>query len=308
MSQPVVTPWQNHHAPFDGSRGSAFNCARRSGVIRPDGQHDSAVYFSMWSILNGTVFNVVAVAVGSSVGLLLSGKLPDRYQRIVLNALGLVTVTLGIDAAVNVLNATVERYQPAGPAGMTYGATLAMVTVGSLLIGSLIGTRLRLQDRVEGLGEAIHRRFGSGDAGKFSEGFLTASVIFCVGPLTLLGCFENGVEGNPHLLMIKSLLDAFCSMALAASLGWGVMFSVFTVLGFQGCLSVAAYFFASEVPDLSRQLMNVVGGVILLATALTLLDLKRIPVADMLPGLFLPPLVVWCVELRWPGVLITVGG
>lgn len=262
----------------------------------------------MWTILNGTLFNVVTVAVGSSVGLLLSGRLPERYQRIILDALGLVTVTLGIDAGVNIMNATVAQYLPPGEAGKTYGATLAMVTVGSLLVGCIIGTKLRLQQRIEGLGHSIHRRVGAGHAGTFAEGFLTASVIFCVGPLTLLGCFENGVNGNPSLLMIKSFLDAFCSMALAASLGLGVAFSVLTVLLFQGTLAVLAHFFASAIPQLSQQLMNVVGGILLLATACTLLEIKKIPVADMLPALFLPPLVVWIVESLSPGTLIPVAG
>ncbi len=258
----------------------------------------------MWAILNGTVFNVATVATGSTLGLALSGKLPERYQRIVLDALGLVTITLGIDAGVLVLRDTVAMYTPQGPAGKTYGATLAMVTVGSLIVGCLIGTWLRLQARIENLGGFIHGRFGRGDAGRFAEGFLTASVIFCVGPLTLLGCFENGANGDPSLLMIKSLLDLFCSIALAASLGLGVCFSVVTVLVFQGALSVGAYFFASSIPHLSQQLMNVVGGIILLATALLLLEIKKIPVADMLPALFLPPLVVWIVEFGWPGLLI----
>lgn len=258
----------------------------------------------MWFILNGTIFNAVTVTVGSVVGLLLSGRLPDRYQRIVLNALGLVTFTLGIDAAVNVMSATVTAYRPEGPRGNTYGATLAMITIGSLLVGCLIGTFLRLHERVEGLGKAIHHRVGAGEADTFAEGFLTASIIFCVGPLTLLGCFKNGAEGDPSLLMIKSLLDAFCSMALAAGLGVGVLFSVVTVVVFQGSLSILAHFFATAIPDLSLQLMNVVGGVVMLATAVVLLDIKKIPVADMLPGIFLPPLVVWFVESGWPGTLI----
>jgi uncharacterized protein len=259
----------------------------------------------MWAILNGTIFNVITVAVGSTLGLLLSGRLPDRYQRIVLNTLGLVTITIGVDAAVNGLNTTIATYRPPGDAGKTYGATLAMVMVGSLLIGSIAGTALNLQKRIESLGGRIHAQFSQGDAGRFAEGFLTASVIFCVGPLTLLGCFENGVNQDPSLLMIKSLLDAFCSLALAAGLGLGVAFSVLTVLFFQGSLSVLAYHFASAIPDLSQQMMNVVGGVLLLATALSLLEIKKIPVANMLPALFLPPAIIWFTEIIAPGFLIT---
>lgn len=261
----------------------------------------------LWTALSGTIFNVITVAVGSTVGLVLSGRLPERYQRIVLDGLGLVTVTLGIDAGVLIMDKLIGQYRPAGDAGMTYGAKLAMITVGSLLVGSLIGSALRLHDRVERLGATIHSRFGSGDAGKFAEGFLTASVIFCVGPLTMLGCLENGLKGNPQLLMIKSLLDAFCSLALAAGLGVGVMFSIVTIIVFQGAMSIGAYYIAGDLPHLSQQLMNVVGGYLLLATALGLLNIKRIPVADMLPGIFIPPFVVWIVERLSPGSLITIG-
>ncbi len=260
----------------------------------------------LWTALSGTIFNVITVAVGSVLGLLLSGRLPERYQRIVLQGLGLVTITLGIDAAVLIMSSTITKYRPEGHAGGTYGAKIAMITVGSLLVGSLIGTALRLQDRVEALGRSIHKRFGSGDAGKFAEGFLTASVIFCVGPLTLLGCIDNGLNGNPHLLMIKSLLDAFCSLALAASLGIGVLFSIVTLIVFQGSLSIAAYYMAGGLPDLSQNLMNVVGGYVLLAVALGLLEIKRIAVADMLPGIFIPPIVVWLIERSYPESLITI--
>ncbi len=258
----------------------------------------------MWSILNGTIVNVMTVAVGSLVGLSVASKLPERYQRILLDALGLITITLGVDAAVLGFAETVETFRPVGDAGKTYGATVAMVMIGSLLIGSILGTALRLHERVEGLGAWIHARFSGQDAKSFAEGFLTASVIFCVGPLTLLGCLENGADGNPSLLWIKSLLDAFCSLALASSLGWGVFASIVTVLFFQGGLSILAYWVAEPLDDLSLGLMSVVGGVVLLATALMILDIKKIRVANMLPGIFLPPLVVWVVELIQPGLLL----
>ena len=111
------------------------------GCERTDG------WSTMWSVLNGTIFNAITVGVGSGVGLLVSGRLAQRYQRIVLDVLGLVTITLGVDAAVNVMNETVARYQPTGDAGRTYGATLAMVAVGSLLVGCLVGSWLRLHER-----------------------------------------------------------------------------------------------------------------------------------------------------------------
>ncbi len=258
----------------------------------------------VWSILNGTIVNAGTVIVGSLIGVAAGAKLPERYRSIVLSALGLVTITLGIDAGVLEFSKTVTRFRPAGPAGDTYGATLAMVMIGSLLVGALIGTALRLHERIESLGKAIHQRFFVGDGQAFGQGFLSASVIFCVGPLTLLGCLQNGAHGNPSYLYIKAMLDGFCSVALAASLGWGVLASVLTVLVLQGSLSLIAYWCAAPLDELSLALMTVVGGVVLLATALMILDIKRIPVADLCPGIFLPPIVVWLVEWVQPGMLL----
>ncbi|MEK6643977.1 MAG: DUF554 domain-containing protein [Planctomycetota bacterium] len=258
----------------------------------------------MWSILNGTLVNTATVALGSSIGLAASTRIPERYQRIILDALGLFTILLGLDASIGAMGKIVACYGAGIP---TYGARVGMVAIGSLIVGAIIGTALRLHERLEGLGGVIHARFGGHrQGGRFAEGFLTASVIFCVGPLTLLGCLNNGTQGDPSLLYIKSFLDGFCSMALAASMGLGVLFSVLTVLLFQGGLALVAHYGASGLPELSIQLMNVVGGVILIATSLLLLEIKKIPAANLLPGVFLPPLVVMIVEAVSKGMLITV--
>lgn len=271
----------------------------------------------LWEATNGTIVNAVTVAVGSGIGLAFSSRIPERYQRIILDCLGLVTITLGVDAAVVGMGQLVSRYGVGVP---TYGARLGMVMVGSLIVGSILGTALRLQERIEGLGRApapaeepLVNRAAEGaaaaegsaaGAARFAEGFLSASVIFCVGPLTLLGCLANGSQGNPSLLYIKAFLDGFCSMALAASLGAGVAASVVTVLVFQGGLSLLARATAGGLNELSMQMMNVTGGVLLLATALMLLEIKRIPVANMLPAIFLPPMVIAMVEKFGPGLLV----
>lgn len=259
----------------------------------------------MWNILNGTIINALAVAGGCCVGGLAGHRLPERLQRIILNVLGLITITLGVDAGVIGMDKMVKCYQPAGEAGKTYAAMLGLVMVASLIIGSIAGTLMRWHEGIERLGEIIHEHFSTGDAKTFAEGFLTASVIFCVGPLTMLGCLKNGAEADPSYLYIKSLLDGFCSIALTASLGVGVAFSIVTVLLFQGGLAIAAYYFADMIPQLSVDMMNVVGGVLLLATALMILDIKRIPVANMLPALFVVPILIWLVEQFQPGLLLT---
>lgn len=258
----------------------------------------------MWSVVGGTIVNVIAVAGGSIAGLSFAAKLPSRYRDIVLNVLGMITLTLGVDAAVLRFADTARRFGTLVHAEQTYGARLAMVMIASLLIGAILGTFLRLQDRIEGLGAWLHRRFSAGDGQGFAQAFLTASVIFCVGPMTLLGCLQNGARGDPGLLYIKSLLDGFCAIALSSSLGWGVAASILTVAGFQGGLSVLAYWVAQPLDELSIALMTIVGGVALLATGFLLLDIKRMPVANLLPAVFLPPLFVWLVERVSPGLLL----
>ncbi|MHC4610881.1 MAG: DUF554 domain-containing protein, partial [Planctomycetota bacterium] len=243
--------------------------------------------------------------VGCSIGLSVGAKLPERYRRIVLDGLGLITIILGIDASVVILNRMVGKFGPLVEASQTFGARLGMVTIASLLVGAVIGTALRLHERLEALGGVIHQRFGgAGDSGRFAEGFLSASVIFCVGPLTLLGCLNNGTRADPSLLYIKSVLDGFCSMALAASLGVGVAASILTILVFQGGLTLGFHYWAGGMPELCREMMNVVGGVVLIATALMILEIKKIPVANMLPGIFLPPLVIHLVESLQPGLFL----
>ncbi|MBU0718292.1 MAG: DUF554 domain-containing protein [Planctomycetes bacterium] len=258
----------------------------------------------MWHVLNGTVINVATVVVGSVIGLSVSAKLPERYRLIVLNSLGLITIMLGVDAAVLRLDDIVKQFAPLVGTGRTYGARVAMVMIGALLLGAIAGTALRLHERIEALGGWIHGRFSGQDGRMFAEGFLTASVIFCVGPLTLVGCLQNGAHGDPSFLYIKALLDGFCSIALASTFGWGVFASVLTVGIFQGGLALLAFAIAKPLDELSIALMTTVGGVVLLATGLMILEIKRLPVADLLPGIFLPPLIVWLVEWISPGVLL----
>jgi uncharacterized membrane protein YqgA involved in biofilm formation len=259
-------------------------------------------------MLNGTIVNAGTVVVGCTLGLAVGDKLPERYRRIVLQGLGLITITLGIDASVIVLGRVVGQFGPTVDASQTFGARLGMVTIGSLLVGNLLGTALKLHERVEALGQAMHRRIGGrGESARFAQGFLVSSVIFCVGPLTLLGCLNNGTRGDPSLLYVKAALDGFCSLALAASLGAGVAGSILTILVFQGGLTLAFAYFAGGLPEVSREMMNVVGGIVLLANALLLLEIKRMPVANMLPGIFLPPLAIYLSEALRPGLFLPAG-
>lgn len=270
----------------------------------------------MWSVFSGTIVNAITVAGGSLLGLTFAKSLPERYRTIVLQCLGLMTITLAIDAGVLGFSATVTKYRTGVLHPETYGARLGMIVISCLLVGAIIGTALRLHERIEGAGAWIHRRVSGGEGGRFAEAFLTASVIFCVGPLTLMGCLENGARGNPSYLYIKSVLDGFCSLALASSLGAGVLMSVLTIIVFQGGLSAIAYYTLSTsssasvvqaLHPLSVELMSAVGGIILLATAFLILDLKKIAVANMLPGIFLPPVAVSVFQYVKPGWLLPLG-
>lgn len=257
----------------------------------------------MWSILNGTIVNSLTVLVGSAVGLTVGHRIHEKYHQAILMCLGLVTLGLGMDAAVLDFGRVAAKYQV--PGVEAYGARLALVVVGSLVVGGLIGTLIGVQRGIEGLGDRLKRRFGTDGDHRFTEGFLTASVIFCVGPLTLLGCLQNGgPERDPSLLYIKSLLDGFCSMALASTLGLGVAFSVLFVFGFQGGLALLSYAFIGGEETLGIALMSSVGGYLLLATGLMLLKIKEMPVANLLPGILLPPAIVAVVELIRPGLLV----
>lgn len=257
----------------------------------------------VWSIFNGTIVNALSVIVGSSTGLLVGHKIAERYQKVILQSLGLVTLWLGFDAAINEF-----RHAVPGPAA-TYGPRLGLLLVASVVIGALLGTGLRLQDRIEQLGQWIHRHFAAKSKHSVAEGFLSASVIFCIGPLTLLGCFENGTPPHdPSYLYIKSLLDGFCSIALAASLGLGVLFSVLTVLGFQGLLATLAYLASGLLADdVSLGLAKAVGGLLLIGNGLLLLEIKRLPIADFLPAIFVAPVLVAIARAVSPAWLGTPG-
>ena len=247
--------------------------------------------------ISGTLLNVAAVILGALLGLLVGNRLPVRFQSIVIGGLGLATLIVGIQSAIN-------------------GNPLIMI--GSVLIGGLIGETLRIHDGLEALGAYLQRRFGgapdpASDEGEpdtkprkgsstVSEAFVTSSLIFCVGPLTILGSIQNGIGGDIEFLAIKSLLDGFAAFAFAAALGWGVLLAAGTVLIYQSIISLIAYFAASGIPSRDNAYiveMTAVGGLTILGVGLKLLNIKELKLANYLPGLAVAPLIVWVIEV-WP--------
>lgn len=219
--------------------------------------------------------------VGTSLGLLLRGRLPSRITLVVMQAIGLVTLFIGIDNAFDLSRVS-------SPPGVLVGLL-------ALALGAALGEWWRIEEGLESIGNQLKKRFKG--SGRFTEGFVTASLLFCVGPLALLGSIQNGLTGEAGFLVLKSTLDGFSALALATSFGFGVMASAAVVLVYQGGLSLAAGLFTNLVPDPSGDpgvlLVNGVGGLMIVALGLGLLEIKRLRVASMLPALLLVLVLHW---------------
>ena len=225
------------------------------------------------------MLNVVAIAVGASIGTLLGGRLPERLGDTLVAALGLFTLGLGVQQALAAFGDDLSG---------AVGRSAPLLVLGALLAGGLTGEAVRLEERLEGLGEAVKRRLG-GQA-RFVEGFVLASLVACVGPLAVLGAFADGLHGDLGLLAVKSLLDGFAMLAFASYLGWGVAASGLTVLAYQGGLTALAALLHQVMTPAVVAAMTGVGGLLVIAIGLRLLGLGRIRVANLLPAVLLAPL------------------
>jgi uncharacterized membrane protein YqgA involved in biofilm formation len=235
--------------------------------------------------LAGTLLNALAVLVGATIGMLVGSRMPQRIQQTLTDGLGLFTLAIAFALALQLL---MNRSAPAGT---------DLIVLASLLVGGAIGELLHLTERVEGLGDWFQSRLARGDApSRISEGFVTASLVFCVGPLTILGSIQNGLTGDLQLLAVKSVLDGFAAIAFAAALGAGVYLSIATILVVQGGLATLAWLFGANIDPVAVSAASAVGGVILLGVGFRLLEIKRIRVISMLPALVLAPLLVLIVS------------
>ena len=224
----------------------------------------------------GTLINIVAVAFGGGLGTILGQRLPERLRQTVMHGIGLVTITLGIH--------------------MTLETQNILIVMGSVLLGALLGEWWRLDAGLERLSEwlraKVAQRLPESSMGRFTEGFITASLVFCIGPVTFLGAIQDGLTGDYTLLALKSMLDGFAALAFASSLGIGVLFSILTLLVYQGGLSLLAGLAQNLLTEPMIQEMSAAGGVLILALGLILLDLKKIRVANLLPALIIAPTIV----------------
>ena len=241
----------------------------------------------------GTVVNVVSVLVGSTLGVLLGNRLAVRTREVVTDALGLVTLLIAGTSAMAVLSPVLSD---------AVGSSAPMLIVlGSLLVGGITGSLLGLEHRVEGVGGWLQQRLagGGGDAERqrFVEGFVIASLVFCTGPLTILGSLNDGLGNGADQLLLKSVLDGFAAIAFAASFGWGVAASVLTIVLVQGSLTLVGVGLGDLLPDAHLAAITATGGLLLVGVALRLLRIREIPVVDLLPALVVAPLLVQAVVL-----------
>ena len=260
--------------------------------------------------MTGTLLNVATVLLGGSIGALVGDRLPERFRQTVMQAIGLMTLLIGFQ--------------------MALGTKSAIIVLGSVVIGSLAGEALRIDDGLTAFGNWVEkgvRGWGTGnsvsnprsatpdarslppdprggalpaaggaeDAEKggslFSKGFVTASLIFCVGPMTVLGSFQDGLTGVYSTLAVKSVLDGFTALALASSLGWGVVFSSAVVLLYQGALTLGATWAKPFLSDPVVNEMTAAGGLLIVGIGLNILGIVRIRVANMLPALVFAPVL-----------------
>jgi len=227
--------------------------------------------------MTGTILNVAAILIGGGLGVFLGKRFPVKLRETVMSCLGLFTFAYGISLFLKTEN--------------------SLIVLTSLLVGILIGEWLQIEQALENVGSWLEQRFNhsteEGSQARFIRGFLTASLLFCIGPMAILGSIQDGLTGDYSLLAIKSTLDAFAAMAFASSLGIGVLFSAASILVYQGGITLGA---AQAQAIISTQMMNemtAVGGIILLALSLSsLLGIMKIRAGNYLPALFAAPFVV----------------
>ncbi|HWT24496.1 MAG TPA: DUF554 domain-containing protein [Solirubrobacteraceae bacterium] len=233
----------------------------------------------------GTLINVGTVLAGTAIGVAVGSRLPERVQQRVLVGLGMITLVIGVDLALAWGRADTSRSTP-------------LYVLGGVLLGGIVGEAIGIERRLEALGDRIQARLaGARGHSTVSEGFVTASLLFCVGSLTIVGSIQDGLTGDYQTLATKAVLDGFASVALAAALGWGVALAAVTVLVVQGSITLAAGLFDDLLVGEALAVMTSAGGVTIIGIALKLLDVADVKVGNFLPALVVAPALVGLVGL-----------
>lgn len=235
----------------------------------------------------GTFANVATIVVGTIMGVAVGAKIPMKTRTLITDALGLVTFISGASACAALWNRSyVDEVGGGKP---------ILITLGALLVGGIIGSLLKIEERLDSVGERLKNRFARDDDSQFVTGFVTASLIFVIGPMAILGSISDGLGTGNELLILKSIMDGFAAIAFAAALGWGVGVSALSVLIYQGAWSAVGAIMGSAMQEYQIDAITGVGGLLLIGIGLKLLNLKTIAIGDMLPALLVAPLLATAV-------------
>ncbi|HNJ14521.1 MAG TPA: DUF554 domain-containing protein [Anaerolineales bacterium] len=232
--------------------------------------------------MTGTILNIATILLGGVIGLIFGSRIPERFKGTVIAGMGLFTAAMGLQMFLKSEN--------------------QLVVLGALIIGALIGEWWKLEDRLQALGQTLEQRFSqdseTGAGSKFVRGFMVSSLLFCIGPMAILGSIQDGLTGDYQLLAVKSMLDGFAAIAFSSTLGVGVLFSSVVVFVYQGGISLLAGQLNSIVTDPMMNELTATGGVLLIGVGISnLLELKKIRVGNFLPALIAAPLIVWILGL-----------
>ncbi|NLY76566.1 MAG: DUF554 domain-containing protein [Tissierellia bacterium] len=215
----------------------------------------------------GSIVNAVSIVLGSVLGILINKGIKEEYKKIVMDAVGLTVVIMGITSAIKSEN-------------------LILVII-SMVLGSIIGQAIGIQDKLDKLGNRLEERFGKEES-NFSKGFVTASLVYCIGAMAIIGSLESGITGDHSTLFAKSVLDGITAVIFASTLGIGVAFSAASVLIYEGSISILASYLSNLMSDPAITEMSAVGGILITAIGLNVLGIKKVNAGNMLPAVFIP--------------------
>ncbi|NEQ97390.1 MAG: DUF554 domain-containing protein [Cyanothece sp. SIO2G6] len=241
----------------------------------------------IWAKTSGTWINVLTVLTGTTLGLLLRQRLPQAMQTIITQGVGLLTLWLGVSMASQLTTVPTRGID---------GVVLGLII---LILGGILGEWWQLEAKLNGLGDWLKHRFQG--KGRFTEGFVSTSLLFCIGPMSILGSLNNGLTGNNTILVLKATMDGLVSIPLASTYGIGVGFSILPIIVYQGGLSLLSSLLGQTMPDAESNpyilMVTGIGGLMILAIGLSLLDVAKIRLASFLPAIALAPLIYWIFTL-----------
>ncbi|MFW5649005.1 MAG: DUF554 domain-containing protein [Candidatus Alkaliphilus sp. MAG34] len=217
----------------------------------------------------GTIVNALAIIVGGTVGFFLKKGIPERYKESIMQGVGLSVLVIGLSGALKTDN--------------------ILLMVFSTVIGVIIGEAAKIEDKLEGLGKRLENRFGNEKDG-IVKGFVTGSLVYCIGAMAIMGALESGLTGNHEILFTKSLLDGVTAIIFASTLGIGVAFSSIAIFVYQGLITITASFIKPFLAESVIREMSAVGGLLILAISFNIMEVKKIRVGNMLPAIFIPVL------------------